>query len=217
MRRKASAGKEKHKLQMLGTTTMGVQFDARQSDSTAATKRVRRKAIKTQDVTLKKRQRSSISAHRKKQVINNMLVFMALVGFCLFSVLYGDAVFQGEDIVLNANNTLALEAEEASSVEVMQTPLNTLETSKHSSPSATHTAMEEMLFVHDEAQAGPTTQSSLAMDASIAERIYVFISGSGTRYHANETCSNMVNPTEITLIEAKDQGYTACKRCNPVN
>ncbi|GHU83153.1 hypothetical protein FACS1894196_2560 [Clostridia bacterium] len=49
--------------------------------------------------------------------------------------------------------------------------------------------------------------------AIMAER--VFISDSGTKYHALATCSGMKSAREVSLFEAKGLGYTACARCNP--
>lgn len=41
----------------------------------------------------------------------------------------------------------------------------------------------------------------------------VYRSKTGTKYHYSSTCSNMKNPTEITLDEAKKQGLEPCKKC----
>jgi DNA-entry nuclease len=43
----------------------------------------------------------------------------------------------------------------------------------------------------------------------------VWISGSGKRYHSNKECSNMKNPTQITIEEAKNQGKEPCSKCYP--
>lgn len=41
----------------------------------------------------------------------------------------------------------------------------------------------------------------------------VFVSASGTRYHASPTCSGMTSASEISLAEALNRGLTACKKC----
>ena len=41
----------------------------------------------------------------------------------------------------------------------------------------------------------------------------VWIPSSGSKYHSNPSCSNMTNPTQVTISEAKDMGYTPCKKC----
>ncbi len=35
----------------------------------------------------------------------------------------------------------------------------------------------------------------------------------GTKYHNNNTCSQMIEPMEVTLSYALEEGFTACKRC----
>ncbi len=48
-------------------------------------------------------------------------------------------------------------------------------------------------------------------DAYESENVY--IPQSGKKYHNNPNCSNMKNPSEVTLQQAKSSGYTPCKRC----
>lgn len=45
------------------------------------------------------------------------------------------------------------------------------------------------------------------------EEEIVWIPSSGKRYHSNPSCSNMKNPTQVTLSEAKSGNYTPCSRC----
>ena len=42
----------------------------------------------------------------------------------------------------------------------------------------------------------------------------VWIPVSGTKYHSKSSCSNMKSPKYISLAEAQNQGYTACKKCH---
>ena len=42
----------------------------------------------------------------------------------------------------------------------------------------------------------------------------VWIPNTGTKYHTNPECSNMIDPREVTLEEAKELGYEPCKRCH---
>lgn len=42
----------------------------------------------------------------------------------------------------------------------------------------------------------------------------VWVSGiGGKRYHSDPLCSNMEDPTPISLTSAVQQGYSPCKRC----
>lgn len=41
----------------------------------------------------------------------------------------------------------------------------------------------------------------------------VWIPKSGKKYHNNPYCSGMNNPTQVTVEQARNQGYTPCKKC----
>ena len=41
----------------------------------------------------------------------------------------------------------------------------------------------------------------------------VWVSQSGSKYHSNSSCSNMKNPTQITISEAQNRGLEPCKKC----
>lgn len=41
----------------------------------------------------------------------------------------------------------------------------------------------------------------------------VWIPQSGSKYHSSSTCSGMKDPSEVSVEKAKEQGYTACKKC----
>ena len=34
-----------------------------------------------------------------------------------------------------------------------------------------------------------------------------------SKYHSNPNCSNMKNPSSMTMEEAQDKGLEACKKC----
>ena len=41
----------------------------------------------------------------------------------------------------------------------------------------------------------------------------VWIPQSGSKYHSSPSCSNMKNPTQVTVEEAESRGYEPCKKC----
>ena len=43
--------------------------------------------------------------------------------------------------------------------------------------------------------------------------IMVWIPRTGAKYHSRKTCSNMKNPTKVTLSVAISRGFTKCKKC----
>ena len=65
----------------------------------------------------------------------------------------------------------------------------------------------------DSSSSNHTTKpdSSLSNDEKIQ---MVWVASSGTNYHSRSTCSNMNSPRQISLDDAKQQGYTACKKCH---
>lgn len=47
----------------------------------------------------------------------------------------------------------------------------------------------------------------------VANGVWIASSGKGTKYHSNPNCSRMKNPIKISVSEAKNRGYTPCKKC----
>ncbi len=64
---------------------------------------------------------------------------------------------------------------------------------------------------------GKTTYNALISDTEETENeVYdplVWVSASGTKYHSSSSCSNMSNPSQMTLSSAISAGYTACQKC----
>lgn len=44
--------------------------------------------------------------------------------------------------------------------------------------------------------------------------VWIPVNG-GKKYHRNSDCSNMKNPKQVSISEAKRLNYTPCGRCNP--
>ena len=53
--------------------------------------------------------------------------------------------------------------------------------------------------------------SNVQSDNNKADMVW-YVDG-GSRYHRNSNCSNMENPKQISLDDAKKMGLTPCKRC----
>lgn len=41
----------------------------------------------------------------------------------------------------------------------------------------------------------------------------VWIPKTGKKYHSSASCSGMKDPSQVTITQAKNMGYTACKKC----
>lgn len=57
-------------------------------------------------------------------------------------------------------------------------------------------------------------QSTQAVAEPEASEAMVWIPQSGSKYHSTSTCSNMKNPSQVTISEAKNRGYEACSKCH---
>lgn len=75
------------------------------------------------------------------------------------------------------------------------------------------TTPEPALESKPEPQPEPEKSTINAETPSGNTETKVWIPQSGSKYHRSSGCSNMKNPTQVTLNEAQSLGYTACKRC----
>lgn len=65
----------------------------------------------------------------------------------------------------------------------------------------------------EQAAAQAQTEQEAAAQTQQPQEQMVWVSQSGSKYHSNSSCSNMKNPTQITISEAKNQGLEPCKKC----
>ena len=63
------------------------------------------------------------------------------------------------------------------------------------------------------AQGQKSTSAKVEASKDNASGQMVWIPRTGAKYHKKSTCSNMKNPSQVTIEEAKDDGFTACKKC----
>ncbi len=49
--------------------------------------------------------------------------------------------------------------------------------------------------------------------ASEPAKEMVWIPRTGSKYHSRSSCSNMKNPSQVTIDQAKSSGYSPCKKC----
>lgn len=57
-------------------------------------------------------------------------------------------------------------------------------------------------------------QSTQTVTEPETSEAMVWIPQSGSKYHSTSTCSNMKNPSQVTISEAKNRGYEACSKCH---
>lgn len=81
------------------------------------------------------------------------------------------------------------------------------------------TLTDDELIALQEALATELTVRGLSDSASNEKQNalepLVWIPKKGSKYHKNSGCSNMKNPSQVTVTEAIRLGYEPCKRCKP--
>ncbi len=60
----------------------------------------------------------------------------------------------------------------------------------------------------------PTEPPTEAVEETTKREVMVWIPNSGSKYHSRAGCSNMKNPSQVTLEKAQSWGYEPCKKCN---
>ena len=58
-----------------------------------------------------------------------------------------------------------------------------------------------------------TTTTRITTTTATSERMVWIPTRGGTKYHKTNTCSNMIEPYDVTVSEAVRLGFTPCKRC----
>lgn len=80
---------------------------------------------------------------------------------------------------------------------------------------ATATSAEIKIIVVNATEKAPKVENE-EEEKTVAEAVMVWIpTDGGRKYHIGPGCSQMEHPIEVTITEAKKQGFTACKKCNP--
>ncbi|MBR2339093.1 MAG: hypothetical protein IKA63_06465 [Clostridia bacterium] len=59
----------------------------------------------------------------------------------------------------------------------------------------------------------PTTMQNETSSKESVE-VRVWIPKTGKKYHSKPNCGTMKNPSEVSLSEAEQRGYTPCKNCH---
>lgn len=60
----------------------------------------------------------------------------------------------------------------------------------------------------------PAVEAAAETNSDTQNSVMVWIpTNGGTKYHSKASCSQMVNPQQVTLDEAVSMGFTPCKRC----
>lgn len=72
---------------------------------------------------------------------------------------------------------------------------------------------EKQKQLEEEQQKQAEAQQQQEEEQSQASQTYVYIPQTGSKYHSNPNCSNMNNPSQVTLETALQMGFEPCKKC----
>lgn len=142
-----------------------------------------------------KHKKRQLSGAQKKFLRRAAITVGAIAAFAALSIGYGDALW---DRILPP---LPAATARVTPLAATATPVVT------ASPQPTAAA-----------EAPLPTEAALpaaGMPAGASEPVMVWIPNSGSRYHLTATCSGMKDAREVALAEAREEGFTPCKRCNP--
>ncbi len=110
--------------------------------------------------------------------------------------------------------------EEAKAAEEARKEVEAAEQAQKEAEEAAAKQAEEEARVKAEQEAAAQAQAEQeaanqanAQQAQQPQEQTVWIPQSGSKYHSNPSCSNMKNPTEVTISEAQSRGYEPCKKC----
>lgn len=70
-------------------------------------------------------------------------------------------------------------------------------------------AQEQATLSEVQSQSSQEVQSS----QPIGQTVYIASSGNGKKYHSDPNCSNMNGTIQLSVDDALNRGYTACKKC----
>lgn len=191
-----------------GTTSTGVHFDFRTSPDDRTAEEIRREAWARAVAPQKVRKRKKVSARTKKRRLNMALTAVVIVGAAVFGVLYGDTLWSDPPVPLQP--ALAVPA-----ASVQPAPVASAVPAENAADAV---PVVPEIKPTDGFSEVKTDEPSVEPDAgAVPEPVEsrVWVSASGSRYHAKADCSNMKDPAQLSLEEAKARGLTPCKRCDP--
>lgn len=187
-----------------GVTSTGVYYDTRDDEDTAAQSPadIRRRSIRAAQQADARQ-----SGPRKKRIAlkrngkNAILSAGAVLLFAIVFGLAGDAVW---DDLLTDKPLPEMTA-------VVYKRLN--------APANDVAPIQEMATEHITAVPEQTDEAVIqaATTAPASNNVFatVWIPVSGSRYHKTDTCSGMKEAKEVSIEQAKMDGFTPCKRCKP--
>ena len=165
-----------------------------------------------------KNQNISSSVRIASKTTRRSVVLALLLSFILLISIFGTITGCGST---STDSNISFESASVSETETQLEPTNTPTPSPTPKPTATPTPVpsptptpEVTATPTPEPTATPTPEpTATPTPEPESAEIMVWIPKTGKRYHSYEGCSNMKNPSLVTLSEAEELGYTKCSKC----
>lgn len=126
---------------------------------------------------------------------------------------YNKTVSDFESTQIKLNDTLSAYEEYQKRMQ----PFDSLTDDELNTVTSRITQTLEEKQAEEAAKAQATAQAQAEAEAQAiqqqAQGSMVWIPRSGSKYHSNSSCSNMKNPSQVSISQAQASGYEPCKKC----
>ena len=111
------------------------------------------------------------------------------------------------------NATMKSVAQTTVSVSKEQTTQSVANTEKVTKEKTTEAVTEKTEAVAPQVEEKQQAVEEPVVSNNSGSSTMVWIPKSGKKYHRSSSCSNMKNPSQVTLEKAQSLGYTPCSKC----
>ena len=111
------------------------------------------------------------------------------------------------------NATTKSVAQTTVSVSKEQTTQSVANTEKVTKEKTTEAVTEKTEAAAPQVEEKQQAVEELVVSNNSGSSTMVWIPKSGKKYHRSSSCSNMKNPSQVTLEKAQSLGYTPCSKC----
>lgn len=190
-----------------GTTSTGVHYDTRIHPTDMSPQEIRRQALERAEQELRAAQAKKENHKPKKQNRSTLLTAGAVVVFAAVALFGGDAIWDAVTTTPSVSPLPVYTAQQQTEAPLL------LEAA------ALPTAVQDVQMPETTQVPVPVGVRSVGEitvePVQLSVHTTVWVPASGSRYHTMDSCSGMKEAREVSLIEAKEDGFTPCKRCSP--
>lgn len=191
-----------------GTTSTGVHYDTRIHPTDMSPQEIRRHALERAEQELRAEQAKKESRRPKKQSRSTLLTAGAVIVFAAVALFGGDTIWgavttPAPSVAPSPEYTVYQQTEPPTSLVAVALP-TVMQTEQPPETTQKPVPVEAR-------SVGEITVEPIQLSAKTT----VWVPANGSRYHTMDSCSGMKEAREVSLSEAKEGGFTPCKRCKP--